>query len=95
MACHLHHQCRIFGEEYLYQVFFRHSVEVEVHTAFGVGKCHFQDGGEQPAGTHIVCGEQLLGGNQFLHGIECVGKIVGTLHLGSFVAHSAQGLGKG
>ena len=72
-----------------------HTVEVEVHTALGVGESHFKHSGEQTASADVVCCQELLVFHQSLHSIECVGKVIGTLHARSLVAKQSHRLCKG
>ena len=70
-------------------------MEVDVHTALGVGKAHLQQGGDQTTGGDVVtCHDPALL-NHLLNSHERISEIFGILDGGHVGAYLAQALGKG
>ena len=82
----LHHHAGVLGQENLHDVVTAELVHVHFHSAFGVGKAHFQQRGNQSTGRDIVSGQNQPVVHQLLHGIERVAEIFGILagrHVGT------------
>ena len=70
-------------------------VQVDVHTALGIGKAHFQQRGNQTTGGDVVTSHYPALLNELLNGHEGVGKVFGILNSRNIAAHLAKTLGKG
>ena len=91
---YLNQDTRIFAEQYLNKVFFGDFVQRNFQTAFGIGKIHFEHRGYHTAGGDIVPCQNQLFVNQFLDGIECVGKVFAVLYSGNFFTYFVERLGE-
>ena len=92
---HLYYHAGIFGKEHAYQVVGLELVEVDVDTALGVGKGHFEQGGDKATCRDVVTGHYPALLNELLHGVECLAEIVGVFNRGHIAAHIALALCKG
>ena len=87
---HLQHHARILGKENLHQILLGQTREVDAETAFGVGECHFEQGGDQATCADVVTCEDETLVDGLLHGIESIGEIFGVLDGGHAVAHAIE-----
>ena len=64
-------------------------VQVDVHTALGVGEAHLQQGGDQTTGRDVVTGHDPTLFNHLLNSHEGIGKVLGVLHRWHVAAYLA------
>ena len=79
---YLGHECGIFAEEYLHEVRLAECLGVEFDTAFGVGKCHLEQGGDETSGRHVMGGKEHLLLHELLNGVKGVDKRLGIRNRG-------------
>ena len=70
-------------------------VQVDVHAALCVGERHLQQGGDETAGRDVVTCHHPTTVNQFLNGVEGIGKVFSVFHRRHVVPHLAEALRKG
>ena len=61
-----------------------------MHTALFVGEAHFQQGGDETAGTDVVSSHNPSLVDKFLYGIEAVGEIGWFFHCRHIVANPSE-----
>ena len=88
---------RVLGEEHLHDVVALrlHVVEVDMQTAFSVGKGHLQQCGDETTGTHVVTGHDPSLADELLHCVEAVSEILAVLHCRHVAADAAEALCEG
>ena len=86
---------RIFGEEGLHDVVFLQLVEIDLHTAFRVGKAHFEQGRDETTGRNVVTGQEETLMDQFLNSEERIAEIFRILDGRYVAAYLIQGLCEG
>ena len=95
VIAHLNHHTRILGKECLHHIAVSTDVvQVDVHTATCVGKAHLQERGNQSAGRDVMTSHDPSFLDEFLDGIEAIGKIFSVLHCRHIVANLSQTLCK-
>ena len=87
---YLDNYTRIFGEQNLHDVIALNLVEVDFHTAFCIGKAHFQKGSNQTTGRNIVSGQNQAFVHQFLNSQECIAEVFRILYSRHVIAHLVE-----
>ena len=67
-------------------------MQVDVHTALGVGETHLKQCGDETTGADVVACHYPAPLYHLLHGVECIGEILRVLHRRHVVAHLAEAL---
>ena len=91
---HLNDDTGILGKEQLDQVVLAKFVETDFHTAFGIGKTHFEQAGDKTTGRNVVTGQEQTAFDELLHRVKGVTEILGVGHRRDVAAHPVERLGK-
>ena len=70
-------------------------MQVDVHTALGVGETHFKQRGDETTGADVVTCHYPSFGYHLLYSLEASCEIFGVLHRRNIVAHLAKTLCEG
>ena len=93
LVAHLNDHTGILGKECFHRIAVGTDVmQVDVHTATGVGEAHLQQCGDESAGRDIVSGHDPTLLDEFLNGIKAVGEVLGILHGRHVVAYLSKAL---
>ena len=96
LGSHLYHHAGVLGKKGLHHVaILTQVVQIDVQAAFGVGKAHLKQTGDQATGTDVVACHYPSLLHHLLNGLEGIAEVFWILHRGHIVAHLVQALGKG
>ena len=95
LVAHLDNHAGVLGEEELHDVIVGDVMEIDVHTAVGVGKGHLEQCGDETTGRDVVASHNPTAVDELLHCLEAVSEVLGIGYSGHIVAYLAEALCKG
>lgn len=95
LVAHLDNHAGVLGEEELHDVIVGDVMEIDVHTAVGVGKGHLEQCGDETTGRDVVASHNPTAVDELLHCLETVSEVLGIGYGGHIVAYLAEALRKG
>ena len=82
LVAHLDNYAGVLGEEELHDVIVGDVMEIDVHTAVGVGKGHLEQCGDETTGRDVVASHNPTAVDELLHSLEAVSEVLSIGHGG-------------